>query len=122
MDDEDLVRNVIERMLTQCGCTASFARDGEEMIRLYKEGMENGTPFDAVLIDLIIAGGMGSREVVRQPLEMDPHAKAIASSGYSEDSIMSAFKTFGFSGIINKPYQLEEFKSALEEVLEEVRR
>ena len=66
--------------------------DGEKMIRLYKEGMENSTPFDAVLIDLIIAGGMGGREVVRQPLEMDPHAKAIVSSGYSEDSIMSAFK------------------------------
>jgi CheY-like chemotaxis protein len=117
MDDEDLVRNVIDRMLTQCGCTASFARDGEEMIRLYKEGLENGTPFDAVLIDLIIAGGMGGREAVRQLLKMDPDAKAIVSSGYSEDSTMSAFKTFGFSGVLAKPYSISELGKVLNDVI-----
>ncbi len=117
MDDEDLVRNVIDRMLTQCGCTASFARDGEEMIRLYKEALENGTPFDAVLIDLIIAGGMGGREAVRQLLEMDPHAKAIVSSGYSDDSTMSAFKTFGFSGALAKPYSISELGKVLNDVI-----
>ncbi len=117
MDDEDLVRNVIDRMLTQCGCTASFARDGEEMIRLYKEGMDNGKPFDAVLIDLIIAGGMGGREAVRRLLEIDPHAKAIVSSGYSDDSTMSAFKTFGFSGALAKPYSISELGRVLYEVI-----
>ena len=117
MDDDDLVRNVIDRMLTQCGCTASFARDGEEMIRVYKEGLENGTPFDAVIIDLIIAGGMGGREAVRQLLEMDPHAKAIVSSGYSDDSIMSSFKTFGFSGALAKPYSISELGRVLYDVI-----
>jgi two-component system cell cycle sensor histidine kinase/response regulator CckA len=117
MDDEDLVRNVIERMLMQCGCTASLARDGEEMIRLYKESLENGTPYDAVIVDLIIAGGMGGREAVRRLLEIDPHAKAIVSSGYSDDTIMSSFKTFGFRGALAKPYSISELGKVLYDVI-----
>ncbi len=117
MDDEDMVRNVIDRMLMQCGCTASFARDGAEMIKLYTESLENGTPFDAVIIDLIIAGGMGGREAVRRLLDIDPHAKAIVSSGYSDDAIMSAFKTFGFKGALAKPYSIPELGKVLSDVI-----
>lgn len=117
MDDEDLVRNVIDRMLMQCGCTASFARDGEEMIKLYTDSMGNGRPFDAVIIDLIISGGMGGREAVKKLLEIDPDAKAIVSSGYSDDSIMSAFETFGFRGVLAKPYSILELGRVLNDVI-----
>ncbi|MDA8240904.1 MAG: PAS domain S-box protein [Nitrospiraceae bacterium] len=117
MDDEDMVRNVIDRMLGQCGCTASFARDGREMIELYRKGMESGRPFDAVIIDLIIAGGMGGKEAVQKLLEVDPHASAIVSSGYSEDLIMSNFREFGFKGVLAKPYNLSELGKVLSEVI-----
>ena len=117
MDDEDMVRNVIDRMLGQCGCTASFARDGREMIELYSKGMESGRPFDAVIIDLIIASGMGGKEAVQKLLEVDPHARAIVSSGYSEDLIMSNFREFGFKGVLAKPYNLSELGKVLSEVI-----
>ena len=117
MDDEDMVRNVIDRMLGQCGCTASFARDGREMIELYSESMESGRPFDAVIIDLIIAGGMGGKEAVQKLLEVDPHARAIVSSGYSEDLIMSNFREFGFKGVLAKPYNLSELGKVISEVI-----
>ena len=117
MDDEDMVRNVIDRMLGQCGCTASFARDGREMIELYRKGMESGRPFDAVIIDLIIAGGMGGKEAVQKLLEVDPHANAIVSSGYSEDLVMSNFREFGFKGVLAKPYNLSELGKVLSEVI-----
>jgi nitrogen-specific signal transduction histidine kinase/CheY-like chemotaxis protein len=120
MDDEDMVRNVVDRMLTQCGCTASFARDGEEMIRLYKESCDSGHPFDAVIIDLIIAGGMGGREAVRRLLELDPHATAVVSSGYCEDAIMSDYKRFGFKGALAKPYSISELGRVLYDVIFEV--
>ena len=117
MDDEDMVRNVIDRMLGQCGCTASFASDGREMIQLYSKGMESGRPFDAVIIDLIIASGMGGKEAVQKLLEVDPHARAIVSSGYSEDLIMSNFREFGFKGVLAKPYNLSELGKVLSEVI-----
>ncbi len=117
MDDEDMVRNVVERMLGQCGCTATFARDGQEMLDHYKREMESGHPFDAVIIDLIIAGGMGGKEAVRKLLQLDPRAKAIVSSGYSEDTIISQFREFGFKGMLPKPYNLSELGKALYEVI-----
>ena len=117
MDDEDMVRNVVDRMLTQCGCTASFARDGEEMIQLYKESLNSGRPFDAVIIDLIIAGGMGGREAVRRLLEADPNATAVVSSGYCDDAIMSDFKKFGFKGALAKPYSISELGKVLYDVI-----
>jgi two-component system cell cycle sensor histidine kinase/response regulator CckA len=117
MDDEDMVRNVIERMLDQFGCKASFARDGREMLELYKKGLESGRPFDAVIIDLIIAGGMGGREAAQKLLEIDPGAKAIVSSGYSEDMIMSNFREHGFRGVLAKPYNLSDLGKVLHEVI-----
>jgi nitrogen-specific signal transduction histidine kinase/CheY-like chemotaxis protein len=117
MDDEDMVRNVVDRMLTQCGCTAKFARDGEEMISLYEDSLKTGRPFDAVIIDLIIAGGMGGRAAVRRLLEIDPRAKAIVSSGYSDDAIMSDFMTFGFKAALAKPYSISELGKVLYDVI-----
>lgn len=117
MEDEDMVRTVIERMLGQCGCTASFARDGREMLERYKNAMASDRPFDAVIIDLIITGGMGGTEAIKELLEIDPRAKAIVSSGYSEDRIMSNFREFGFKGALAKPYNLSELGKVLSEVI-----
>ena len=117
MDDEEMIRNVVERMLDQCGCEATFARDGEEMLIAYRKAMEAGRPFDAVILDLIIEGGMGGKEAVEKLLQMDPGARAIVSSGYSDDPIMADFRKYGFSGVLAKPYQLSGLIKALREVI-----
>lgn len=117
MDDEEMIRNVLERMLDQCGCEATFARDGNEMLNAYKKAMELGQPFDAVIIDLIIAGGMGGKEAMEKLLQVDPDVKAIVSSGYSDDPIMADFEKFGFKGVLAKPYQILGLSKALREVI-----
>lgn len=117
MDDEDMVRSVLERMLAQCGCTASFARDGGEMLRLYKEARETGTPYDAVIVDLIVTAGMGGKEAIGELLRLDPGANAIVSSGYSDDLIMSDFRTYGFKGALAKPYRIAELGQVLHDVI-----
>jgi CheY-like chemotaxis protein len=117
MDDEEIVRNVIDRMLNQCGYTAIFACDGHEMLKLYKQALESGDPFDAVIIDLVISYGMGGREAIIKLLEMDPHAKAVVSSGCSEDQMMTEFSKFGFAGVLPKPYQISELNRVLFRVI-----
>ena len=117
MDDEEIVRNVVDRMLNQCGCEASFARDGQEMLTLYKSAQESTKPFDAVIIDLIIANGMGGKEAIGKLLEMDPKANAVVSSGYSEDLIMSEYRDYGFKGALAKPYKISELSRVLHEVI-----
>ena len=117
MDDEEIVRTVLERMLLQCGCESIFAREGSEMIDIYKHAMIEGHPFDAVIIDLVVSAGMGGKEAVGKLLEIDPGARAIVSSGYSDDRIMSDFRQYGFKGVLAKPYRLSTLNNVLHEVI-----
>jgi CheY-like chemotaxis protein len=119
MDDEEIVRLVVGKLLSQCGYEAELARDGEEMLRMYKTAGETGQPFKAVIMDLGIEGGMGGQEAIKHLLNMDPHAKAIVSSGYSHAPVMSHFSEFGFIGFLAKPYRLEELGRVLHEALGE---
>jgi CheY-like chemotaxis protein len=118
MDDEEIVRDVSGEMLELMGYVVEFAIDGSEALRKYKEAMDTGEPFKMVIMDLTIQGGMGGKDTIRELLAMDPDAKAVVSSGYSRDPVMSNFKEYGFKGIIAKPYSLKEFRVLLRDMLE----
>ena len=118
MDDEDVVRTVASRMLQHIGYKeVECAKDGAAAIKLYQKAMESGKPFTAVIMDLTIPGGMGGKEAIEKLLKIDPKVKAIVSSGYSSDPIMSEYREYGFSGVIAKPYTLDGLSRALHEVI-----
>jgi PAS domain S-box-containing protein len=117
MEDDEMVRNVVDRMLNQCNCEADFAREGCEMIDRYRGALEAGEPFDAVIVDLVVARGIGGKEAIEKLLEFDSHAKAIVSSGYSDDPVMADFRQFGFRGVLAKPYNLADLNRVLNEVI-----
>ncbi|MCJ7654154.1 MAG: response regulator [Dehalococcoidia bacterium] len=118
MDDEDTVRKVVGRMFKRIGCEdIEFAADGAEAIRLYGEAMKEDKPFDAVILDLTIPGGMGGKEAVRKLREIDPGVKAIVSSGYADTSVMAEYRENGFKGMVAKPYTLEQMRQALHELI-----
>ena len=119
MDDDDIIRDVAGKMLTKLGYEVDFARDGSEAIELYKKSKNSGRPFDVVIIDLTIPGGMGGRETMQKLLEVDPHVKAIVSSGYSDDAVMSNYTNYNFKGVIAKPYRIEELSKTVRSVLAE---
>jgi len=119
MDDDRLVRQVAEKMLTHLGYQAEVAVDGSETIDLYKKSLEMNQPYDAVIMDLTIPGGMGGAETIGKLLIIDPKVKAIVSTGYSNDPIMSDFQQYGFRGFIMKPYLLMELKKTLAQVLDD---
>jgi nitrogen-specific signal transduction histidine kinase/ActR/RegA family two-component response regulator len=117
MDDEAVVTDFVEEFLRHIGCEVEVARDGEEAIDLYKKDLEAQRPFDVVILDLTVPGGMGGRETIGKLLEINPDVKAVASSGYSNDPVMTDFEQYGFKGILIKPYQIENLNEILSKLV-----
>ncbi len=119
MDDEESIRNVSGEMLTYFGYQVSLARNGQEAIKLYKEAKENGEAFDVVIMDLTIPGGLGGIETMAVLRQMDPDIKAIITSGYANDQVMSDYRKYGFSGMAIKPYKVNELNEVLVKVIDQ---
>ena len=117
MDDEDSIREMASAALCMFGYQPVVACDGEEMLALYRAALESGDCFDVVIMDLTVPGGMGGKEAVKKLLELDPQALAIASSGYSEDAVMANYQEYGFSGVVTKPYSLQDLDLAIQEII-----
>lgn len=112
-----MVRKVIGMMLESFGWNFTLSKNGDEALELYKKSTESGNPFDAVILDLTIVGGMGGEETIKRLLEIDPNVKAIISSGYSGDSAITDYKKLGFKGAIAKPYKMKELRNLLRTVI-----
>ena len=119
VDDEEIIRNITSEMLTSLGYEVDSAEEGNDAIELYKRAKESSKPFDVVIMDLTVAGGLGGKEAIALLLQIDPKAKAIVSSGYSNDPIMSEYKKYGFHGVIAKPYKLAELGAKVYKVATE---
>jgi len=114
MDDEEPVRQVVAEMLDYLGYEAEYAWDGSKGIAAYQKAMAESRPFDVVIMDLTVPGGMGGLEMFRQLRTIDPDINAIVSSGYSMDPIMADYRSHGFSCVVTKPYKIQELSSALQ--------
>ncbi|MDY0349921.1 MAG: PAS domain S-box protein [Desulfobulbaceae bacterium] len=119
MDDNESILAVAVNMLNFMGYTTATARDGTEAVRLYKEALLEQEPFDGVLLDLTIPGGMGGLEAIRQLTALDPGIRAIVSSGYTGDPVMNDYRDYGFSGIVTKPYDLDRLSQALRDLFDQ---
>jgi PAS domain S-box-containing protein len=118
MDDEEMLRKLARQMLERMGYAVETVKDGVEAIAAYKSQKDSGEPFDAAILDLTIKGGMGGEQAMRELLKIDPGIKAIVSSGYFNDPVMSDFQKYGFKGAMPKPYEKSTLKKVLEKLSE----
>lgn len=116
MDDDEMVRTLAHAILEQLGHEVVLSVNGEEAIKVYREAAQTTRPFDVVIMDLTIPGGMGGQEAVQEILAINPQAKVIVSSGYSNDTIMSNYKKYGFCASLVKPYQMQELSRVLDQL------
>ena len=117
MDDEEYIRDVLDGMLSHLNIDTRFANDGTEAVKIYTEQMKIGKRFNAVILDLTIPGKMGGEDTLKELRSIDPNVKAIASSGYSNDPIMTNYEKYGFAAVLPKPYELQALQRIMENVL-----
>lgn len=117
MDDEEMLRSVVSRMLEIMGYEVVAAADGQEAFDLYMAAAEDDRPFDAVILDLSVQNGMGGKEAVARLIEFDPEVLALVSSGLVGDPIMQNYSEYGFRGVIPKPYTSDELREGLSRIL-----
>ena len=117
MDDEEILRITTEAQLIHLGHEVVLTMDGTETINKYKELQELGKPVDLLFMDLTIPGGMGGKKAVREILKLNPDAKVIVSSGYSNDPVVANYREYGFIASLAKPFDLEELNDTLVSVL-----
>ena len=117
MDDEEMIRNVVGEMLKASGFETCTASDGQEAFELYHLRMEEGRPFDVVILDLTVPDGVGGEESIGLIRGVDPGAKVIVSSGYSNSPVMSRYTEHGFSEVLRKPYTINEIRETVLRVL-----
>jgi PAS domain S-box-containing protein len=116
MDDEEFIRDLAIRMLGNIGYEVSVASDGKKAFEIYRQAQHSGKPFDTVILDLTVPGGMGGKETIQKLTDLDPNVKALVSSGYSNDPILANYRDYGFQGVISKPYRIQDLSDGLRSV------
>ena len=117
MDDDALLLEVASEMLEALGYEVTTALDGKIALEEYKATMAN-KPYDFVILDLTVPGGMGGEETISKLRELNQKVKVLVSSGYANDPIMAEYSRFGFCGVIPKPYTIENLSKVLNNLKE----
>jgi len=117
MDDEELVRDVAMGLIDALGHEVECAENGEVAIEKFQQARRQGKPFDIVILDLTIRGGMGGEEAIGKIREVDPDVTAIVSTGYSDNPVVSEYRSYGFTTYLNKPYTIHSLKESLDSLL-----
>lgn len=117
MDDEEMICAIVKDLLEDAGFTVETVPDGPLALECYRQSLDGGIPFDLVILDLTIPGGMGGKEIGKQILALHPQAKIIVSSGYADDPVMSKYANYGFKGVAAKPYKLNDLVDITAEIL-----
>jgi PAS domain S-box-containing protein len=114
MDDEQMILDIVSRMLGHLGYEVTTCTDGSQAIAAFAKSKSNHEPFDVVMMDLVIPNGVGGQDAVHTIKKIDPNAKVIASSGHLEHPVMQDHKAFGFNAVLEKPYKLEKLQQVIE--------
>ncbi|MEM9280267.1 MAG: response regulator [Verrucomicrobiota bacterium] len=117
LEDDAPIRRLMAATLRRAGHDVVETKDGRETIAVYREAMERGERFHLLICDLTIENGVGGVETMRQLVEQDPQILAIVSSGYSDAPAMASPASFGFKGVLPKPYAPSELRAAVHRIL-----
>ena len=119
MDDDQLVQNAFRRLLENRGYEVEAVLDGASAVEQYRRRWESGRPFDIVLMDLTVPGGVGGNEALTRILQFDPKVRAVVCSGYSDNPVMANYREAGFVAALHKPFRVNDLETVIQNILSE---
>jgi PAS domain S-box-containing protein len=117
MDDEQMILDIVSRMLGHLGYDVTTCTDGSQAIAAFTKAKSHSEAFDVVMMDLVIPNGVGGEDAVKTIKKIDPAARVIASSGHLDHPVMTDHNKFGFNAVLEKPYKLEKLQQVIEAVI-----
>ncbi|NOZ37580.1 MAG: response regulator [Gammaproteobacteria bacterium] len=117
VDDEEDIRDLFKLNLERLGCKVMLACNGDEAIALYRQSLDGGEAIEIVILDLTLPGGMGGKVIADSIRGLDPQAKIIVASGYTEAPEMTHYQEHGFSAALEKDFERKNIRQVLEQVL-----
>jgi two-component system, cell cycle sensor histidine kinase and response regulator CckA len=117
LDDDPKICELTAGMLTSLEYTHDVVRTGEDAIACYRRYLNVGRPYDAVILDLNVVGGMGGEECFKHLRDLHPEVRAIVNSGYDSEDMARRYLDMGFVGYLTKPYRVGDLGRALKAAL-----
>ena len=119
LDDEELILELVEDIFHVLDLDVETVLDGIQAVEIFREAREKGEPFDLVLLDMTLPGELDGAAALREMRKIDPEIKAVVSSGYSADDIISNAGKYGFDAAVPKPYSISVLRETVNKLLEE---
>lgn len=117
MDDDPRITSLTAGMLESLEYKFDLAKNGEEAVKLYRSYFNINRPYDVVIMDLTVIGGMGGEEAFRLMKDLDPEVRAIAASGYDNEDMAKRCLDMGFCGYLTKPYRVTDLGKVIKTVI-----
>jgi len=117
LDDDPPVLEILGDVLSYLDYDVVLTRIGEETVEAFRTQSSMGKPFDIVILDLTIKGGLGGRDVIGLLMKIDPDVRALVSSGLVNDPIIENHRAYGFCGLVPKPFMVDELAEALDKAM-----
>ncbi|MCK5036333.1 MAG: response regulator [Candidatus Sabulitectum sp.] len=117
LEDNPFVSQTTMGMLFTLGYNVDSVTSGKALLETYRKSMKSRDPYQVVIMDLTIEGGVGGTEIISDLLGLDPDAVCILSSGFAGSEVMVNYSSFGFKAALSKPYTVRELFESLNTAL-----
>ena len=113
VDDDELTLDVVSRLLKRLGYEVITASSGSQAIEIFRAARCNGKKMDIALLDYDMTGGINGFQTLEQLKETDPGIIGILITGHSDHSEIQTYQEHGFSGLLEKPFSMNQLKDKL---------
>jgi DNA-binding response OmpR family regulator len=115
VEDEEMVLNVVTRLLKHNGFQVTGVHDGTEAIALTREALDKGQNFSVAIVDCNLPNGLSGRETLKVLRRLDHTMRAILTSG--DLSRIALVADPSYDAIVPKPFEFESLRKTLVNLL-----